>query len=50
MEKNLEGLIWNRESLTLPKERKAQMRGLRNPAIWWALVTAVVIAFYVKYH
>jgi len=49
-EKNLEGLIWNRESLTLPKGRKAQMRGLRNPAIWWALVTAVVIAFYVKYH
>jgi len=46
----LHGLIWNKESLTLPKEQRDQMRGLRNPAIWWAIVTAAVLYFYVRYH
>lgn len=45
----IESLIWNRESLRLPPEGRAQMRGLKNPFIWWALITAVVLAFYVKY-
>jgi len=46
----LEGLIWNKASLTLPKEQRAMMRGLRNPAIWWALVTAAVLSMFIKYH
>jgi len=46
----LKGLIWNRESLLLPKEERDQMRGLRNPAIWWAIVTAAVLFFYIRFH
>lgn len=45
----LEGLIWNRESLVLlPHEREMQ-KGWRNPVIWWALVTVAVLYFYIKY-
>lgn len=46
----LQGMIWNRASLTLPKEMRSQMRGLRNPAIWWFIVTAAVVFMYVRYH
>jgi len=49
-EEELKGLIWNKESLSLPKEMRSQMRGLRNPAIWWAMVTAAVLFMYVRYH
>lgn len=45
----LTGLIWNRESLSLPPEQRAQQRGLRNPFIWWALITGIVLFFYIKY-
>ncbi|MEN6494242.1 MAG: sodium/solute symporter [Thermoguttaceae bacterium] len=43
------GLIWNRESLALPPELKAKMRGLRNPTLWWALITAAVLFFYMRF-
>ena len=49
-EEELKGMIWNKESMVLPKESRAQMRGLRNPVIWWALITAVVLFFYIRYH
>ena len=49
-EEEIKTLIWNRESLTLPKEQRAQMAGLRNPAIWWAIVTAAVLFMYVRFH
>lgn len=49
-EDEIKGLIWNKESLTLPKDQRAQMRGLRNPALWWALVTVALLFFYVRYH
>lgn len=45
----LEGLIWNKESLSLLPEEREQQRGLRNPFIWWAIITALVLFFYVKY-
>lgn len=48
-EKDLEGLIWNKESLSLPVEQREQQRGLRNPFIWWAIITAIVLFFYIKY-
>lgn len=48
-EAELEGLIWNKESLSLPIEQRAQQRGLRNPFIWWALITALVLYFYIRY-
>jgi len=44
------GLIWNKESLRLlPSERHLQ-RGLRNPFIWWAVVTLAVLFFYIRYY
>ncbi len=45
----LEGLIWNRDSLSIPADQKAQQKGLRNPLIWWGIVTAMVLFFYIKY-
>lgn len=45
----IDKLIWNKESLSpLPEEKKHQ-RGLRHPFIWWAIVTAVVLSFYIRY-
>ena len=45
----LTGLIWNRESLRLPADQRQQSRGFRNPFIWWAIVTALVLYFYIRY-
>jgi SSS family solute:Na+ symporter len=43
------GLIWNRDSLRLPEGMRERMRGARNPALWWAVVTAAVLYRYVRY-
>jgi len=48
-EAELAGLIWNKESLRLKPEERHLQRGLRNPFIWWAVVTAIVLFFYIKY-
>lgn len=48
-DEELVGLIWNKESLTLPKDQKSKMRGLRNPAIWWAIITMAVLFMYARY-
>jgi len=48
-ESELVGLIWNRESLHMPPQLRATMRGLRSPVLWWAVVTAMVLYFYVMY-
>ncbi|MDB6121272.1 MAG: sodium solute transporter superfamily [Pedosphaera sp.] len=49
-EAELEGLIWNKESLLLPAEQRNQQRGLRSPFLWWAIITAIVMYFYIRYH
>src|SRR5665213_1754002 len=41
-EAELKGLIWNKESLSLLPGQREQQRGLRNPFIWWAIITAIV--------
>lgn len=46
----LKGLIWNRASLSLLPAEKEQQRGLRNPFIWWAIVTIMVLYFYIRYN
>jgi SSS family solute:Na+ symporter len=48
-EEELKGLIWKKDSLSLPAAEKYQQRGLRNPFIWWALVTSVILFFYIKF-
>jgi solute:Na+ symporter, SSS family len=43
----LAGLIWTPASMRLPA---AERRGwLRSPALWWALLTGLVLYFYVRY-
>ena len=48
-EEELEGLIWTKESLQLPQELRAKMRGLRSPAFWWAIIMAITICAYIRY-
>lgn len=48
-EAELKGLIWNKESLSLLPGQSEQKRGLRNPFIWWVIITAIVLYFYIKY-
>jgi SSS family solute:Na+ symporter len=45
----LSGLIWSRESLRLPPDQRSRSRGLRSPVLWWALITVVVLYFYVRF-
>jgi SSS family solute:Na+ symporter len=48
-EEELKGLIWTKDSLRLPPEERHKYRGLRRPVVWWALITAVVLYFYIRY-
>lgn len=48
-ESKLQGLIWNKQSLSLPPEQLAQQRGWRSPFLWWTIVTALVLYFYIRY-
>lgn len=48
-EAQLAGLIWTRKSLSLPPEEREHQRGWRNPFIWWAIVTGLVLYFYIRY-
>jgi len=45
----LAGLIWNRQSLSLPAAERSLQRGWRNPFIWWLIITVVIGYFYVRY-
>lgn len=45
----LAGLIWNRESLSLPEDQRKEQQGWRNPVIWWAIITVIVLYFYIQY-
>ena len=45
----LQGLVWNKSSLTLLPSEKMQQRGMRNPVIWWAVITIIVLYFYIRY-
>jgi SSS family solute:Na+ symporter len=45
----LVGLVWNKESWNLPPELRSAHRFWRNPTLWWAIVTLMVLYFYVKY-
>ncbi len=43
------GLIWNKESLLLPVEQRKHYGMLRSPFLWWTIVTAAVLFFYVRF-
>lgn len=46
---DLDHLIWTRKSLRIPEAEKKSYRGLRNPTIWWLLITAMVLYFFARY-
>jgi SSS family solute:Na+ symporter len=48
-EHELKGLVWTRDSLRLPLEERHKYHGLRRPVVWWAIITAVVLFFYIRY-
>ncbi len=48
-DEELKGLIWTKDALRLPPEQRDRMRGIRNPTLWWAIVTAAVVFFYVRF-
>lgn len=48
-EAELEGLIWTKESLSLPPSERALQSGVRHPVIWWGLITAIILFFYIRY-
>jgi SSS family solute:Na+ symporter len=48
-EAQLKGLIWTRDSLRMPAHERHKYRGLRRPVVWWALITAVVLFFYIRF-
>jgi SSS family solute:Na+ symporter len=33
----------------LPAEARDKYRGLRRPVFWWAIVTAAVLFFYIRF-
>ncbi len=45
----LVGMIWTPGSMRLPKEARYQRGILQAPALWWAIVTGVVVFMYVWY-
>ncbi|WP_437920082.1 SLC5 family protein [Sphingobacterium sp. LRF_L2] len=45
----LEGLIWQKESLKLPEAERGTYRGWKNPVLWWGIITALVLFFYVRF-
>ncbi len=49
-DEELTGMIWTKESLKLPEHMRDRMRGLKNPTFWWAIVTAAVLYFYIRYY
>jgi SSS family solute:Na+ symporter len=45
----IERMIWNRDSLRLPPAERARNRGWRRPAVWWAIITTMVLGLYIRY-
>jgi SSS family solute:Na+ symporter len=48
-DEELRGLIWTKDSLRLPPDQRAKYRGFRRPFTWWAIITAIVIFFYIRF-
>ncbi len=48
-ESELTGLIWTKESLAWRTPDGAKGQGMRQTVFWWALVTALVLFFFVRF-
>jgi hypothetical protein len=49
-DEELKGVIWTRSALGLREDEKAQNKGPRNLAFWWALMTILIISLVVITH
>lgn len=47
-DEELEGLIWTPASLRMP-EGQGKLRWYARPVVWWGLITAIVLAFYIAF-
>ena len=47
-EDELKGLVWSPESLRLPKGEKP-LPWYARPVVWWGLITAIVLGFYIAF-
>ncbi len=45
----LVGLIWTKDSLRLPPDERERYSGFRNPALWCAIVNAMILYFCFKF-
>lgn len=45
----LQGLIWEKESMQLPEGERQHYKGLKNPFYWWLFITLAVLYFYIRY-
>ncbi len=45
----LKDLIWNKESLRLPLERRHRARGLRSPLFWWLIIFGCTVFLYIRF-
>jgi solute:Na+ symporter, SSS family len=48
-EAELVGLIWNKESLSLPLDESRRYARWQSPFVWWVIVMAAVLFFYVRF-
>lgn len=48
-QEEIKNLIWSKDSLKIPAGVRNKMTGLRSPVFWWAIVTAIVVYFYIRY-
>lgn len=46
---DLVGLIWTKDSLKLPPAERQQSKGFRSPILWWSILTAAILYFYVAF-
>lgn len=48
-DERLHNLVLTKGSFQLSEVEKKQNRGLRNPTLWWLIITGMVLYFYVRY-
>lgn len=45
----LENLVLTKDNFRTAASDKAKYSGFKNPTLWWALITAMVLYFYIRY-
>jgi len=48
-EVRLKNLVLSRESFQMPLNDRTFQRGVKNPVLWWLIITVMVLYFYIRY-